>query len=113
VRFRAATEQLYTAQSNLRILARRLQRYASARLYDDAKDGRISPSDTGLAFKFIAKGVLEARDEVSEAVIAIERGNITTARSGCSSLTDQTLFNELCQMHRELLSNCSERTEDK
>jgi hypothetical protein len=73
----------------------------------------ISPSDIGLTFKFIAKGVLEARDEVSEAVIAIERGNISAARSGCSPSAGQTLFNKFCQVYRELLPNSSARTENE
>src|ERR1700736_1066160 len=100
--FRAAAEQLNTGQPNLRIQAKQFQEYASVRLYDKAKDGHIKPTDTGVAFQFIAKSVLEARDEAFEALIAIERGEIASVRFGCSPLADQALFNDFCQMHRKL-----------
>jgi DNA-binding transcriptional LysR family regulator len=109
--FRAAAEQLHTAQSNLSIQAKQFQEFASVRLYDKAKNGRIKPTDTGVAFKFIAKGVLDARDEAIEALIAIERGEIRFVRFGCSPLTDQALLQDFCEMHRELLPNCPIRPE--
>jgi DNA-binding transcriptional LysR family regulator len=109
--FRAAAEKLHTAQPNLSIQAKQFQESASIRLYDKAKDGRIKSTDTGEAFKFIAKSLLEARDESIEALIAIERGEISSVRFGCSPLADQTLFNGFCQMHRELLPNCQIRPE--
>ena len=69
--FRAASEQLFTAQSNLSIQAKQFQESASVRHYDKTKDGRIKPTDTGVAFTFIAKDVLDTRAEAIEALIAI------------------------------------------
>jgi DNA-binding transcriptional LysR family regulator len=69
--FRAASEQLFTTQSNLSIQAKQFQESASVRLYDKTKDGRIKPTDTGVAFTFIAKDVLDTRAEAIEALIAI------------------------------------------
>jgi DNA-binding transcriptional LysR family regulator len=109
--FRAAAEQLHTAQPNLSIQAKQFQESASIRLYNKMKDGRIKPTETGIAFKFIAKTVLDAREEAIEALIAIERGDITTVRFGCSPLADQALFNDFCQMHKEFLPNCQIRQE--
>ena len=109
--FRAAAEQLNTGQPNLSIQAKQFQENASVRLYEKAKDGRIKPTDTGVAFKFIAKSVLEAREEAFEALAEIERGAITSVRFGCSPLVDQTLFQSFCQMHRELLPSCAVRPE--
>ena len=109
--FRAAAEQLNTGQPNLSIQAKQFQEYASLRLYEKANDGRIRPTDTGVAFQFIAKSVLEARDEAFEALAAIERGDITLVRFGCSPVADQALFQSFCQMHRELLPNCAVRLE--
>jgi len=109
--FRAAAEQLYTAQSNLSIQAKQFQESASVRLYDKTKDGRIKPTDTGIAFTFIAKDVLETRAEAIEALISIERGHITTVRFGCSPLADQALFSAFCQMHKEFLPSCQIRPE--
>ncbi|HEX4651413.1 MAG TPA: LysR family transcriptional regulator [Granulicella sp.] len=109
--FRAAAEQLNTGQPNLSIQAKQFQEYASLRLYEKTKDGRIKPTDTGVAFQFIAKSVLEARDEAFEALAAIERGDITSVRFGCSPLVDQALFQSFCQMHRELLPSCTIRPE--
>jgi DNA-binding transcriptional LysR family regulator len=109
--FRAAAEQLNTGQPNLSIQAKQFQEYASLRLYEKAKDGRIRPTDTGVAFQFIAKSVLEARDEAFEALAAIERGDITSVRFGCSPLADQALFQSFCQMHKELLPSCAVRPE--
>lgn len=109
--FRAAAEQLYTAQSNLSIQAKQFQESASVRLYDKMKDGRIKPTDTRVAFRFIAKDVLDTREEAIEALIAVERGDITMVRFGCSPLADQVLFNDFCQMHKEFLPNCQIRPE--
>jgi DNA-binding transcriptional LysR family regulator len=109
--FRAAAEQLNTGQPNLSIQAKQFQECASLRLYEKAKDGRIRPTATGVAFQFIAKSVLEARDEAFEALAAIERGDITSVRFGCSPLADQALFQSFCQMHRELLPSCAVRPE--
>jgi DNA-binding transcriptional LysR family regulator len=109
--FRAAAEQLNTGQPNLSIQAKQFQEYASLRLYEKAKDGRIKPTDTGVAFQFIAKSVLEARDEAFEALAAIERGDVITVRFGCSPLADHALFQRFCQMHRELLPSCVVRPE--
>ena len=90
--FRAAAEQLHTAQTNLSIQAKQFQEYASVRLSEKSKDGRIKPMTSGVAFRFIAKSLLEARDEAIETLIAIERGEISSVRFGCSPLVDQALF---------------------
>jgi len=109
--FRAAAEKLYTAQSNLSTQAKQFQEAASVRLYDKLKDGRIMPTDTGVAFTFIANDVLDTRVEAMEAIIAIDRGEISMVRFGCSPLADQALFSEFCQMHKEFLPNCQIRPE--
>jgi DNA-binding transcriptional LysR family regulator len=109
--FRPAAERLFTAQSNLSSHAKQFQDSASVRLYDKLKDGRIRPTDTGVAFTFIARDVLKTRMEAIEALIAIDRGDITTVRFGCSPLVDHVLFNDFCQMHREFLPNCEIRPE--
>lgn len=105
--FRAASEQLNTGQPNLSMQAKMFQEYAALRLYEKAKDGRIKPTETGVAFQFIAKSILEAREEAFAALAAIERGEIASVRFGCSPLADQGLFQELCGMHRELLPSCA------
>ncbi|WP_213807191.1 LysR family transcriptional regulator [Granulicella sp. dw_53] len=109
--FRAAAEQLNTGQPNLSIQAKQFQEYASLRLYEKSKDGRIRPTETGVAFQFIAKSVLEARDEAFEALAAIERGEIASVRFGCSPLVDRALFQSFCQMHRELIPSWAIRPE--
>ena len=57
--FRAAAERLFTAQSNLSTQAKQFQEAARVRLYRKMKDGRIKPTDTGVAFLFNAKYVLD------------------------------------------------------
>jgi DNA-binding transcriptional LysR family regulator len=64
---------------------------------------RASPSS------LLARSVLEARDEVIAAIIAIERGEIDVIRLGSSSLADNELFRQPCSMHKELLPSCSVR----
>jgi len=109
--FRAAAEKLYTAQSNLSTQTKQFQEAASVRLYDKLKDGRIMPTDTGVAFTFVANDVLDTRIEAIEAIMAIDRGEISMVRFGCSPLADQALFNDFCQMHKEFLPNCQIRPE--
>ncbi|MDE1160623.1 MAG: LysR family transcriptional regulator [Acidobacteriaceae bacterium] len=109
--FRAAAEQLHTAQPNLSSHAKQFQEYGSVRLYEKGKDGRIKATETGVAFQFIAKSLLEARDETFAALAAVERGEISSVRFGCSPLADQTLFNQFCQMHRDMLPGCRVRPE--
>jgi DNA-binding transcriptional LysR family regulator len=81
--FRIAAEELHTSQPNLSVQARQFQENASVRLYKKLENGRIRPTETGLAFIALAKLLLETRDEVINALIAIERGEIGSVRFGC------------------------------
>jgi DNA-binding transcriptional LysR family regulator len=105
--FRAAAEELHTAQPNLSIQAKQFQENASLRLYEKGKDGRIRPTNTGVAFQVLAKSLLEARDEIFEALSAIDRGEIANVRLGCSPLADPGLFRDFCETHRELSPSCT------
>ena len=107
--FRVAAEELHTSQPNLSVQARQFQENASVRLYKKLKNGRIRPTETGLAFIALAKLLLETRDEVINALIAIERGEISSVRFGCTPLVDQSLFRSFCGMHKEMLPACSIR----
>ena len=107
--FRAAAEELHTAQPNLSVQARQFQENASLRLFHKMKGGRIRPTDTGVAFKVLARFLLETRDEVLNALIAIERGEVNSVRFGCTPLVDQGLFQTFCDLHKEILPLCPVR----
>ena len=107
--FRAAAEELHTAQPNLSVQARQFQENASVRLFRKMKDGRIRPTDTGVAFKVLARFLLETRDEVLDALISIERGEVNSVRFGCTPLVDQGLFRTFCDLHKEILPLCPVR----
>jgi DNA-binding transcriptional LysR family regulator len=104
--FRAAAEVLHTTQPNLSAHSKQFHENSGLRLYRKAKSGRIRLTATGIAFKVIAKGLLDARDDAMDALLAVERGEIPTLRLGCSSQADPTLFNDLCALHKELLPSC-------
>lgn len=104
--FRVAAEQLHTTQSNLSTQARQFQEHASIHLYEMATNGRLELTNVGVAFAFMAKHLLEARDEMFQTLMALEHNDITSVRFGCSPLADPFLFDEFCQMHRELLPDC-------
>src|SRR5258708_10914750 len=101
--FRVAAEELHTSQPNLSVQARQFQENASVRLYKKLKNGRIRPTETGLAFIALAKLLLETRDEVINALIAIERGEIGSGQYGCTHLIDQSLCASFLPRHKELL----------
>jgi len=82
--FRAAAEHLYTTQPNLSIQARSFQENASIRLFQKTKNGRIRPTETGRAFIALARLLLETRDQVIDALIEIDRGNLARVKFGCS-----------------------------
>jgi DNA-binding transcriptional LysR family regulator len=105
--FRAAAEQLHTAQPNLSAQAKQFQDHSAIHLFRKSRDGRIRLTETGVAFRSIAQGLLDARDEAIAALVAIERGEIRTLRLGCASLVDQALFHKCCLMHKEIVPNCS------
>lgn len=107
--FRSAADHLNTSQPNLTVQARQFQDFADICLYRKAKDGRISPTETGLAFISLASSLLEVRDEVIAALIAIDRGEIPAVRLGCSPLVDQEVFRTFCSMHKDLLPRCTVR----
>src|SRR6202012_1287960 len=90
--FRAAADALHTSQPNLTVQARQFQDNASIRLFRKSKDGRIRPTETGLAFMTLARCLLETRNEVIEALIDIERGELAAIRFGCTSLVDREFF---------------------
>ena len=104
--FRVAAEELHTSQPNLTVQARQFQEYASVRLFRRLRNGSIRPTDTGIAFIALARLLLDTCDEVIEALIAIERGEIRTARFGCSPLVDPGLFRTFCAAHRSILPGC-------
>ena len=76
---RVAADELHTSQPNLTVQARQFQEYSSVRLFRRTKSGRIRPTDAGLAFISFARLLLDTRDEVIEALVAIERGEIGAA----------------------------------
>jgi hypothetical protein len=90
--FRAAAEELRTAQPNLSVQARQFQENASVPLFRKMKGGRIRPTDTGVAFKVLARFLLETRDEVLDAVIAIERGGFVPFDSEALPWLTRTCF---------------------
>ena len=100
---RAAAEILHTAQPNLSVQARQFQENASVRLFRRTRSGRIRPTEAGIAFMGLARFLLETRDEVIDALIAIERGDVGPARFGCSPFVDPSIFRTLCNLSRELL----------
>jgi DNA-binding transcriptional LysR family regulator len=104
--FRVAAEQLNTSQPNLTVQARQFQENASIRLFQKTKSGRIRPTETGTAFIALARLLLETRDEVIDALIAIDRGEIDAVRFGCTPLVDQSLFRSFCGLHKEILPHC-------
>ena len=73
---RAAAEHLRTAEPNLSVQAKQFQEYSAIRLFRKAKNGRIQLTETGVAFKTIAQGLLDARDEAIAALIAVDRGHV-------------------------------------
>lgn len=107
--FRVAAEELHTSQPNLTVQARQFQEFASVRLFRRMKNGRIRPTETGIAFIALARLLLETRDDVLNALIAIERSEISSVRFGCTPLVDQDLFRSFCSAHRELLPSCAIR----
>ncbi len=107
--FRAAAEHLRTAQPNLSVQAKQFQETFAIKLFRKAKNGRIQLTETGIAFKAIAQGVLDARDEALAALTAIERGEIRTLNLGCAPFVDPELFQTVCDMHKEIVPGCSIR----
>lgn len=101
--FRAAAETLHTAQPNLSIQARQFQENATVRLFRRASNGRIHPTEAGVAFIALARFLLETRDEVIDALIEIERGPVGKARFGSSPFSDPRLFRTFCKMYKEIL----------
>jgi DNA-binding transcriptional LysR family regulator len=107
--FRVAAEELHTSQPNLTVQARQFQELASIRLFQKTKSGRIRPTETGIAFISLARLLLETRNEVIDALIAIDHGEIGAMRFGCAPLVDQGLFRSFCGLHKEILPHCSIR----
>jgi DNA-binding transcriptional LysR family regulator len=108
--FRAAAEILHTAQPNLSIQARQFQENAAVRLFRKTRNGRIRPTEAGIAFMAMARILLETRDEIIDALIAIERGAVGPMRFGCSPFVDPRLFRTLCGVQKELLPSSTVRT---
>jgi DNA-binding transcriptional LysR family regulator len=104
--FRPAAEELFTSQPNLTVQARQFQDNASVRLFHKTKSGQILPTKSGTAFIVLVRSLLEFRDEVIDALVAIERNEINTVRLGSTPLVDETVFRGLCKLHKELLPEC-------
>jgi DNA-binding transcriptional LysR family regulator len=107
--FRVAAEELHTSQPNLTVQARRFQDHASVRLFSKTKKGPIQPTEAGIAFITLARLVLEIREEVIDALVAIDRGEIGVIRFGSTPLVDQGLFRLFSTLHKELLPRIAVR----
>jgi DNA-binding transcriptional LysR family regulator len=107
--FRVAADELHTSQPNLTVQARQFQENASIRLFRKSKNSRIYPTRTGQAFLALAPLLFEVRDEIMDALIAIERGEINSVRFGSTPLVDQDLFRTFCELHKELMPKCAIR----
>lgn len=104
--FRVAAEALHTSQPNLSVQARQFQENASIRLFRKQKNGRIRPTETGVAFITLARMLLETRDEIIDTLVSIERGDIKVARFGSAAMADVQVFRDLCSFHRKILPSC-------
>jgi DNA-binding transcriptional LysR family regulator len=104
--FRAAADALYTSQPNLTVQARQFQENAAIHLFRKSKSGRIYPTRTGVAVVSLAPVLFEVRDEIIDTLIAIERGEISSVRFGCTPLVSQALFRTFCELHKELMPQC-------
>jgi hypothetical protein len=91
------------------VQARQFQDQASARLLRKLKNGQIHPTETGIALIALSRLLLEVRDEVIDALIAIERGEVNLVRFGSTPLVDEKLFRSFCALHKELLPRCTVR----
>lgn len=107
--FRIAAEELHTSQPNLTIQARQFQENIQVRLFRRMKNGRIRPTEAGIAFIALARFLLETRDEVIDALTAIGRGEIGSARFGCAPWVDPGLFRSFLAIHREIMPACAIR----
>lgn len=107
--FRSAAEHLNTAEPNLSVQAKQFQEMFGIRLFERNPSGRIQLTETGIAFKRIARGLLQARDDAIAALIAIERGEIDSLTLGSASCLNRELFTVARDIHAELLPSCSIR----
>jgi DNA-binding transcriptional LysR family regulator len=107
--FRIAAEELHTSQPNLTVQARRFQEQASVRLFRKLKNGQIYPTDTGIAFVTLARLVLEIREEVIDALKAIEDAQNSAVRFGSTPLVDPQLFRTFRALHTQLLPRITVR----
>jgi hypothetical protein len=83
--FRAAAEYLHTGEPNLSVQAKRFQEMLGIRLFKKGPKGRIQLTETGIAFKAIARELLQYRDDAIAALIAIDRGKIKSLTLGSAS----------------------------
>ena len=107
--FRVAAEELHTSQPNLTVQAKRFQDQASVRLFSKMRNGQIEPTEAGIAFITLARLVLQIREEVIDALMAIDRGEISVIRFGSTPLVDQQLFRRFSTLHKELLPRIAVR----
>lgn len=107
--FRAAAEHLNTVEPNLSVQAKQFQETCGIRLFRRTSRRRIQLTETGIAFKVIARDLLQARDEAIAALIAIERGEIDSLRLGCASCISRDLFYTVQEVHKEILPGCPVR----
>jgi DNA-binding transcriptional LysR family regulator len=107
--FRDAAEELHISRRKLAAQARRFQDKASVRLFRKMNNGRIQPTEAGIAFIVFARQMLEARDQAINELIAVACGAIDAVRFGCAPSVDQGLFRSFCDLHKTILPQCSVR----
>jgi DNA-binding transcriptional LysR family regulator len=101
--FRAAAEQLHTAQPNLSAQAKQFQEQSAIHLFRKSKDGRIKLTETGVAFRPIAQGLLDARDEAIAAWLPLTVGGKNPKVRLCFSRRPSALL----QVLSDAQGNCA------
>jgi DNA-binding transcriptional LysR family regulator len=104
--FRAAAQHLHTTEPNLSVQAKQFQEMFGIRLFERNQHGRIQLTETGRAFKAIARGLLDHREEALSALIAIEKGEISSLNLGCAPCVVPEVFRVARELHTELLPEC-------
>lgn len=101
-----AAKQLNTSQSNLSDAAKQFREHSGLVLYYLDRNKCVHRTRTGIAFAEMVPPLFEARDEVMNALQAIDRGEISSLRFGCGTFVDPETFRMACGIHKRYLPDC-------
>ncbi len=105
--FHLAADKLHTVQPNVSNDVKKFQRAIDVQLVTITECRRVDLTRAGMALPLIVQEIFDTIDDGIGALRGIQDNEASTLRFGCGSMVDSNLFDAACDIHKELIPDCT------